>query len=158
MFAAGLIALAFSACDSPPLFYPDSPAEEKPQYTGTYDLNGVTGTTPQPDTVVKGQTVRLPGTGLGYVGSGVVSWCTRERNDVGKAGESYEPEGDITLYAKWDGKNYINLTFPALSWGSGWEYIVNQPKNTHTITANTDILQFQAINRAAQNYAMYASY
>jgi hypothetical protein len=35
--------------------------------------------------------------------------------------------------------------------------IVNQPKSTHTINANTDILQFQAVSTLEQNLAMQIS-
>ena len=73
-------------------------------YTVTYDINGGTGTAPQPQTVEAGKSVTLPdGSGFSKQGYTLGGW-SMEADGTGAtygASASYKPEASITLYAAW---------------------------------------------------------
>jgi len=74
-------------------------------YTVTYNINGGTGTAPPTQTAIyKGDSVSLAG-GNGFSKSGYdfVGWGTYASGTVVnyKAGDSYAPTANVTLYAKW---------------------------------------------------------
>jgi hypothetical protein len=87
-------------------------AQWTPVWTVSFDLNGVTGTTPGAETVVAnaGTALDLPdiGPGPGYIvppsNKAFAGWCVNA-NGTGTsyipAEASYQPTADITLYAKW---------------------------------------------------------
>ena len=76
-----------------------SNAETKDTYTVKYDANG--GTVKESSAKVeKGAGVKLPiaeREGFTFMG-----WYTDKQVFVGKAGSTYKPDQDITLYAKWE--------------------------------------------------------
>ena len=76
-----------------------SNAETKGTYTVKYDANG--GTIKESSAKVeKGAGIKLPTAereGFSFVG-----WYTDKQVLVGKAGSTYKPDQDITLYAKWE--------------------------------------------------------
>ena len=76
-----------------------SNAETTDIYTVKYDANG--GTVKESSAeVAKGADVKLPvAEREGYIFKG---WYTDNQVFVGMAGDTYKPEGDICLYAKWE--------------------------------------------------------
>ena len=87
-----------------------------------FDINGGTGTTPAAKTVNQGTGITLP-SGSGFYKSGFAfgGWNTNAEGTGTNysASSSFTPNGDITLYAKWDavGETYT-VTF-RLNSGSG---------------------------------------
>lgn len=79
----------------------DDPGQESnaETYTVKYDANG--GTVKESSAKVeKGRTVKLPSAEReGYTFKG---WHTAGQTFIGRAGSSYQPEQDITLFAKWE--------------------------------------------------------
>ena len=76
-----------------------SNAETTDTYTVKYDANGGTAKESSAE-VAKGADVKLPAAEReGYTFKG---WYTDKQVFVGMAGDTYKPEGDICLYAKWE--------------------------------------------------------
>jgi len=70
----------------------------------TFDINGGSGTAPDPQTVAPGSGITLPdGSGLSNNGYTFNGWNTRADGTGTNyaAGVSYTPAGNITLYANW---------------------------------------------------------
>ncbi|MDR0458322.1 MAG: InlB B-repeat-containing protein [Burkholderiaceae bacterium] len=74
-------------------------------YTVTFNLNGGTGVTPPAQTVPPGDPVTLPGNaGFSFPGRAFRGWNAEAdaRGVNYNAGDSFTPDGDITLYARWE--------------------------------------------------------
>jgi uncharacterized repeat protein (TIGR02543 family) len=74
-------------------------------YTVTYSTNGGNGATPGPETVYAGRSVTLPsGGGLSRSCHTFGGWNTSSSGTGANysAGLSYTPDGEVTLYAKWN--------------------------------------------------------
>jgi len=100
------LGLALVSCENPANSTP------KPKiYTVTFDANGGTGSVPDPRTAQANTSITIPGGGgLSKTGYTFGGWNT-EADGTGtnySMGTSYVPEGNVTLYAKW---NVIIYTF-----------------------------------------------
>jgi hypothetical protein len=89
----------------------------------TFNVNGASGATPDPQTVTAGSSIILPGgSGLTRSGYAFRGWNT---NIAGtgtnySAGVSYTPDATITLHAKWNPTRTVTINMYDYG-GNGWD-------------------------------------
>jgi len=104
------LGLTLTSCENPA-----NSASKPKTYTVTFDANGGTGSVPDPRTAQANTSITIPGGGgLSKTGYTFGGWNT-EADGTGtnySMGTNYIPEGNVTLYAKWNTITYI-VTFNA---------------------------------------------
>jgi len=134
-----VLGLALASCENP------SSSSSKPKnYTVTFNVNGGTGTTPTTQTVKAGSSINLPsGSGLSKTGFTFGGWNTKADGTGANfsGGSAYLPEGDVTLYVKWDTVTVITYSIIYNSNGgtgtmanSSHTYDVEKTLNLNTFT------------------------
>jgi hypothetical protein len=113
-----LAALLFSGCKN--LFHPEGPQKKDNiiTYTVTFNINGGSGTTPDPQTVNPDRKITLPNEdGFAKDGFILAGWSTTDSDyDTGdnyRIGGSFPVNGNVTLYAMWADPNDAVVTFNA---------------------------------------------
>ena len=105
--------------------------ESTTTYTATFNLNGGSGTAPEPLSATAGNSITLPSCSATMRDKMFAGWKTADNDTVYQAGDSYPMTADTNFYAVWVDKT-VRLTFH-MNGGTGDDFTLTETPHA-TIT------------------------